>query len=98
MVEVSSTQTTEVLSTTPDGGLGEPSLRGLPGYNTESPTVDLVGNVFGECHAPCALKIFFCRFRKRVGALYYSRYKRNLFFVPTKLSILLMEVRIHWPG
>jgi len=26
-------------------------------YNTENLTVNLMGNVFGECHAPCKLKI-----------------------------------------
>lgn len=44
-----------------------------------------MGNMFGECHAPCTLKTSFVDFR-RVGAL-LSLQKTKL-FVPTKLTIL----------
>ena len=37
----------------------------LPGYNTESLTIDhIVGNVFGEFHATCLLNTSFVDFEK----------------------------------
>lgn len=50
-------------------------------YNTESLLVDVNGNVFGKCHAPCSqLKTSFEDFEKEHA--HYSRYKYiNLMFM-----------------
>jgi len=34
-------------------------------YNTEAGTWSVVGNMFGECHAPCMLKTCFVDLKKK---------------------------------
>ena len=38
----------------------------LSGYNTENSFLIIVGNLFGDCHAPCTIKTSFVDFEKKM--------------------------------
>ena len=62
----------DIPSASPGGGQQCPLVVGMSGHSTDPQTI--VGNEFGECHAPYTLKISYIDFEK--GYTHCSRYKR----------------------